>query len=61
MSVAPPPRAKISGIRASVFGDVIFVDHCEIELKKKEEEVCRTSCFGRCNELTVGYGSEFTR
>ena len=35
MSVAPPPRAKISGIRASVFGDVIFVDHCEIELKKK--------------------------
>ena len=35
MSVAPPPRAKISGIRASVFGDVIFVDHCKIELKKK--------------------------
>ena len=35
MSAAPPPRAKISGIRASVFGDVIFVDHCEIELKKK--------------------------
>ena len=34
MSVAPPPRAKISGIRASVFGDVIFVDHCEIEKKK---------------------------
>ena len=36
MSVAPPPRAKISGIRALVFGDVIFVDHCEIELKKKK-------------------------
>ena len=36
MSVAPPPRAKISGVRASVFGDVIFVDHCEIELKKKK-------------------------
>ena len=37
MSVAPPPRAKISGIRASVFGDVIFVDdHCKIELKKKK-------------------------
>ena len=36
MSVAPPPRAKISGIRASVLGDVIFVDHCEIELKKKK-------------------------
>ena len=24
-SVAPPPRAKISGIRASVFGDIIFL------------------------------------
>ena len=35
MSVTPRPSAKISGIRASVFGDVIFVDHCEIELKKK--------------------------
>ena len=58
MSAAPPPRAKISGIRASVFGDVIFVDDCEIV---EEEEVCRTSCFGRCNEFTVGYGSEFTR
>ena len=34
-SVAPLPRAKISSIRASVFGDVIFVDHCEIKLKKK--------------------------
>ena len=39
MSVAPPPRAKISGIRASVFGDVVFVDHCEIELKKKKKYV----------------------
>ena len=36
MSVAPPPRAKISGIRASVFGDVVFVDHCEVELEKKK-------------------------
>ena len=36
MPVAPPPRAKISGIRASVFGGVVFVDHCEIELKKKK-------------------------
>ena len=39
MSVAPPPRAKISGIRASVFGDVVFVDHCEIELKRKKYAV----------------------
>ena len=35
-TVAPPPRARISGIRASQFGDVIFVDHCEIELKKNK-------------------------
>ena len=36
MSVAPLPQAKISGIRASVFGNVVFVDHCEIELKNKK-------------------------
>ena len=35
-TVAPPPRARISGIRASHLGDVIFVDHCEIELKKNK-------------------------
>ena len=52
MSVAPPPRAKISGIRASVFGDVIFVDHCEIELNK--EEVCRTSCFETVQQTYCG-------
>ena len=34
-SITPPPRAKISGIQASVFGDFIFVGHCEIGLKKK--------------------------
>ena len=38
MSVAPPARAKVSGMRASVFGDVIFVDHCEIALKKKKKK-----------------------
>ena len=36
MSVAPPPRAKISATQASVLGDVVFVDQCEIELQKKE-------------------------
>ena len=36
MSVAPTPRAKITGIRASVFGGVVFVGHCEIELKKNK-------------------------
>ena len=35
-SVAPPPRTRISGIRASNFGDVIFVDHAEIQLRKNK-------------------------
>ena len=35
-SVAPPPRARISGIRSSNFGDVIFVDHAEIQLRKNK-------------------------
>ena len=33
-SIAPPPRARISGIRATKFGDVIFVDHAEIQMRK---------------------------
>ena len=35
-SVAPPPRARVSGIRASCFGDVVFADHCEVELHKNK-------------------------
>ena len=35
-SIAPPPRARVSGIRASNFGDVIFVDHAEIKLRKNK-------------------------
>jgi len=35
-SSAPPPRARVSGIRASNFGDVIFVDHAEILLRKNK-------------------------
>ena len=35
-SIAPPPRARVSGIRASNFGDVIFVDHAEIWLRKNK-------------------------
>ena len=35
-SIAPPPRARISGIRATNFGDVIFVDHAEIQLRKNK-------------------------
>ena len=33
--IAPPPRARVSGIRASNFGDVIFVDHAEVQLRSK--------------------------
>ena len=29
-SVPSPPRARIAGLRASTFGDLIFVDHAEI-------------------------------
>ena len=35
-SIAPPPRARVSGIRASNFGDVIFVDHAEIMLRSSK-------------------------
>ena len=35
-SIAPPPRARVSGILASNFGDVIFVDHAEILLRKNK-------------------------
>ena len=50
-SVAPPPRAKISGIRASAFGDVMFVDHCEIDLKKKKKYVLLLVLDGATNLL----------
>ena len=30
-SVAPPSRAKISGIRATTLGEIIFADHCKID------------------------------
>eukprot|EP00435_Cladocopium_sp_Y103_P025353 s87_g6.t1 len=33
-SAAPPPRARVLGIRSSNFGDVIFVDQAEITLRK---------------------------
>ena len=39
-SIAPPPRARISGIRATNFGDVIFVNHAEIQLRKRSTWCC---------------------
>ena len=35
-SNAPPPRARVSGIRSTNFGDVIFADHAEIQLRKSK-------------------------
>ena len=35
-SIAPPRRARVSGIRASNFGDVIFVNHAEIMLRSNK-------------------------
>ena len=35
-SIAPPPRARVAGIRATNFGDVIFADHAEIHLRKNK-------------------------
>ena len=32
----PPPRARVSGIRASNSGDVIFVDHAKMLLGKNK-------------------------
>ena len=32
----PPPRARVSGNRASNFGDVILADHAEIQLRKSK-------------------------
>ena len=34
-SVPTPPRARIAGLRASLFGDLIFVDHEEIKFGNK--------------------------
>ena len=34
-SVPTPPRARIAGLRASSFGDLIFVDHEEIKFGTK--------------------------
>ena len=35
-SISPPKGARISGIRATNFGDVIFVDHAKIQLRKSK-------------------------
>ena len=31
-SAPPPSRSRISGIRATNFGDIIFMDHCEVNV-----------------------------
>jgi hypothetical protein len=32
-SARPPARSRISGLRASNFGDLVFMDHCEIKIR----------------------------
>ena len=32
----PPARSKVSGIRATNFGDVVLVDHCNIKIKDRD-------------------------
>ena len=56
-SIAPPPRARISGIRSTNFGDVIFVDHAEIQLRKSKYMVLLV-LDGATNQLTLGYGTK---
>ena len=50
-SIAPPPRARVSGIRATNFGDVIFVDHAEIQLRMKSKYVVLLVLHGASNLL----------
>ena len=35
----PPPRSKVSGLRATAFGELVFVDHCFVTLMSKEYTV----------------------
>jgi hypothetical protein len=32
----PPVHSKVSGLRATNFGDLIFIDHCNVRIKEKD-------------------------
>ena len=34
-----PPRSRFSGVRAKEFGDVVFMDHCEIKHMAKKHQL----------------------
>ena len=34
-----PPRSRFSGVRAKDFGDVVFMDHCEIKHMGKKHQL----------------------
>ena len=34
-----PPRSRFSGVRAKDFGDIIFMDHCEIKPMTKKHQL----------------------
>ena len=50
-SVPSPPRARIAGLRASSFGDLIFVDHAEINYGMNSYLVLLVS-----HKSALGYG-----
>ena len=31
-----PSRSRVSGLRSEVFGELTFMDHCEIKMKKRK-------------------------
>jgi hypothetical protein len=44
-----PPRSRISGLRATNFGDLMFVDHGTIKVKTlNRSRCCRHVCTGIC-------------
>ena len=47
-----PPRSRFSGVRAKEFGDVVFMDHCEIKHMTKKHQLF--SCPGWRDEPSVG-------
>ena len=38
-NAAAPVRARVSGLRAEALGDLVFMDHCEVELSKKKYHI----------------------
>ena len=52
-SVPLPPRARIAGLHASSFGDLIVVDHAEINYRMNSFQCCSSLTAQR---IFLGYG-----